>query len=399
MLCKRILFLCSKDIKNPAAGGGTWESFRLMNKLVQRGYAVSVLCPRFPEASKEEFIRGIRVIRVGNDYTFPLLAMLTYLASKELRNHDLIVEIVLSYPFFTPLYANKPHISVCWHLPRETYFIELPDIFGRIFGYMVAATLYTIERKLFPKIYKRYPIFTFSQSSRSDLIEVGFDENNVFMLEYALARGIMFTSIGDKKEGDGSWYDPNVEKDDFPSIVCLGRLKKYKGVQDAIKAMSLVVKEAPEAHLFIIGRGEYEPQLKTLTKELSLERNVHFLGYVPMEKKIERLRKAHFLVMPSSREGFPTPVFEALLCGTPSIVSDATGVKESVKQGETGFVYPLGDYKKIAEYAVLLSKGSELREHMQRNTIKWATRFIEEWQKNEEKLLELFEKEMNGLCG
>ncbi len=394
MVCN-ILFISNKDIKNPIAGGGTWEGFRLANLLANRGYSVKVLCPNFKGGKSREYIGKIEIIRKGSYYNFYPNVVLSLFKSKEIKEYDVIVELILvGIPFFTPIYIKKPVIGLCWHLPRETYFMEFSDMFGSLIGNFLASFAYLIEGKIFPKIYEKIPIFTFSESTKNEMIKLGF--KNIIMIKYALAKAIMLKSL-DPNIKLNLWYNKNIPKTDYPSILYLGRLKKYKGIQDVIKAMKIIIKKIPDARLFIVGKGSYENYLKNLTKKLSLEKNVLFLGYIPVKEKIKILHKSHVLVMPSYKEGFPTPVFEANMCGTPTIVTNALGVEEAVENGKTGFIYPKGDFKKLSEYIILLFKDKELYDYMRKNALNQARKFIKMITLNEKLFINIFENKIKEL--
>lgn len=88
-------------------------------------------------------------------------------------------------------------------------------------------------------------------------------------------------------------------------------------------------------------------------------------------KKVERLQKAHVHVLASTKEGFPTPVFETALCGTPSIVSDAVGMRDCVENGINGLFYPLGNYKKLAEDIVSVLQDANLRKQLGENAFNY----------------------------
>jgi glycosyltransferase involved in cell wall biosynthesis len=70
---------------------------------------------------------------------------------------------------------------------------------------------------------------------------------------------------------------------------------------------------------------------------------VEFLGYVSEERKIELYRRAWAVVLPSLKEGWGITNLEAAACGTPALVADNSALRESVKDGETGYLFPTGD--------------------------------------------------------
>jgi glycosyltransferase involved in cell wall biosynthesis len=352
-----------------------------MKALTRRGHLVTLICSNYG-ALNEETVDGINVIRVGSRFTVYPYAIYRYLRYEIWKKYDLVIDCALQgIPFFTPLYVKKsPVIAIFFHLEKDIFLKELPLEMGKTRGLIVGRMAYMLENRLIPVLYKNILKITFSESTKRDMIASGFD-GKIIVLQEGIDLSI--------------YRNNNVEnRCHFPLIVYLGRLKAYKGVQDAIKAFKLIVNEVPNAHFSIVGRGDYEKHLIRLTKILGLEGKVTFHGYVDEREKIRLLSKAHLLVYPSYREGWATPVLEANACGAPAVVSDAIGVKETVKHGETGFIYPAGDYKKMADYIKILLKDEELRNRMSANAIKWARSF--NWSTVEDKFTLICDKIINS---
>src|SRR3989441_12128116 len=132
----RFLFLCNKDPKNPKAGGGTLELFRLMVLLRTRGHEVTLLSSRFKGGAGQESLDGVKIIRLGSLLTIFLLAPLKLFSMR--KNFDVVVDVALfGVPFFSRLYSNKPVLTICYHLPRETFKTELSK-YGP-FGWILAS--------------------------------------------------------------------------------------------------------------------------------------------------------------------------------------------------------------------------------------------------------------------
>src|SRR5438445_12599630 len=87
----RFLFLCNKDPRNPKAGGGTLELFRLMVLLTSRGHEVTLLSSRFRGAPKLEFLSGVKIVRLGGLLSIFLLAPFKVLSMR--RNFDVVVDV------------------------------------------------------------------------------------------------------------------------------------------------------------------------------------------------------------------------------------------------------------------------------------------------------------------
>ncbi|MFQ6128693.1 MAG: glycosyltransferase family 4 protein [Thermoplasmata archaeon] len=379
---KKILFLNNKDIWNPASGGGTQLIFRLMNTLSKRNHSITLLCGKFPGSKEHEWINGMKIIRKGGLFTTYPFTFLNYLRESEKERFDLVIDCALQgVPFFSPLYVRSPIIALFFHLEKEVFFHEMPlELGGRLASKVMGNLAYAIESGLVPILYRKVLKITFSESTRRDMIKTGY-RGTIEVLQ----EGINLAA-----------YGPSKRKADDPLLVYLGRLRRYKGVDDAIRAMKLVVREFPDAKLSIVGRGRYEGELRSLTKRLGICKNVVFHGYVDEHEKIRILQRAHILIMPSYREGWATPVIEANACGTPAVVSDAMGVAETVMHGETGFVYPLRDVEKMAEFIGILLRDESVRDRFYYNVLKWAKQF--EWKASEERFVSICE-EMMGLDG
>jgi glycosyltransferase involved in cell wall biosynthesis len=121
----------------------------------------------------------------------------------------------------------------------------------------------------------------------------------------------------------------------------LGRLKRYKGVHHVIRAFAGM--NDRRATLEIAGAGDYRPALERLAASLDLGERVRFLGRVREEDKLALLRRAWALVFASPKEGWGITNLEAAACGTPVIASNSPGIRESIRDGETGFLVPHGD--------------------------------------------------------
>jgi glycosyltransferase involved in cell wall biosynthesis len=156
-------------------------------------------------------------------------------------------------------------------------------------------------------------------------------------------RGIPRASIRVIYNGvDSKRLTPNpAERSDTPLFVYLGRLKKYKSVDLVIKAFAGL--NIPEATLEIAGTGDYRAPLERLVKSLDLGDSVRFLGFIPEAQKVHLLRRAWASVLASPKEGWGISNLEAAACGTPVIAANSPGIRESVIDGETGFLVPQND--------------------------------------------------------
>ncbi len=139
---------------------------------------------------------------------------------------------------------------------------------------------------------------------------------------------------------------PSKEKSD---IIFAGRLLTHKNVNILIKAMSYIKNK--NLKCIIAGDGPEMQNLKSLTKQLNLTKNIIFKGFVKEHDEVISLMKSSkVFVLPSEREGFGITVIEANACGIPviAISHKDNASKDLIKEGKNGYVCNLNE-KDIAE--------------------------------------------------
>jgi glycosyltransferase involved in cell wall biosynthesis len=209
-------------------------------------------------------------------------------------------------------------VALVPHLFGATVFQEAP--------LPLAAAVWLAERPL-SRVYGRTPFHAISDSTADDLVERGIRRDLI---------RVIYPGI------DAEHYTPAPElRSPTPVFAYLGRLKKYKGVDIVIRAFARV--QHPTARLLIAGTGDYRPELERLSASLALGDRVQFLGFISEAEKVNLLRSAWSLAFASPKEGWGITNLEAAACGTPVVASDSPGLRESVRDGETGFLVPHGD--------------------------------------------------------
>ncbi|GAA0469170.1 glycosyltransferase [Alkalibacillus silvisoli] len=99
--------------------------------------------------------------------------------------------------------------------------------------------------------------------------------------------------------------------------------------------------------LLIYGRGSREEYYKTLVKELNIAEYVHFKGFIQNELVPTAMNEIDVVCIPSYNESFGVAAVEAMACGKPLIVSDASGFTEVVENKTCGFIVPRGDLEEL----------------------------------------------------
>lgn len=135
------------------------------------------------------------------------------------------------------------------------------------------------------------------------------------------------------------------------SVATMGRMTAQKGQWHLIRAFSRVLSCEPNAHLYVFGEGELLVLLKQITVELSIQQNVHFMGYV--EAPHFYIASCNVFVFPSVFEGLGNVLLEAMSCGVPCISCDCpSGPREILAPGTA----LRGSFDEIehAEYGLLV---------------------------------------------
>ena len=146
---------------------------------------------------------------------------------------------------------------------------------------------------------------------------------------------------------DAQRYTPDYSRRAaYPAFAYLGRLKRYKRVDIVIRAFAQL--NVAGATLEIAGQGDYRPALEALGRSLDLGERLKFLGFIDENEKVDLLRRAWATVLASPKEGWGISNLESAACGTPVIAGDSPGIRESVINGETGFLVPPSDVPAFA---------------------------------------------------
>jgi glycosyltransferase involved in cell wall biosynthesis len=323
----RLLVMNWQDRLNPQAGGAEAHPHEIYGRLAARGHQVTLLTSAWRGAPRRDRIDGMEVHRVGGRYTYNLAAPLYYRRVFRDEPFDLVIEDLNKVPLFTPFWIRRPLVLLVHHLFGETAFQEAP--------WPIAAATWLLERPV-GRVYRRIPTEAVSRSTAEDLI----------------ARGIRPEGIRVIPNGvDLDFYRPDPAEPRFgePTLLYLGRLKRYKRVDLILRALARLREGGVRARLIIAGQGDAAPALRRLRDELNLGDLVEMPGFVTEEVKRRYFRGAWVHLLTSPKEGWGITNLEAAACGTPTIASDSPGLRDSVVDGETGFLVPHGDLDALTE--------------------------------------------------
>lgn len=369
----RILILNWRDIKNPTGGGAEILTHEIAKRWVKKGHLVTQFSSLFEGALKEEMVDGVKIIRRGHPdarylfYSIHFLAFIYYL--KMFRNKiDVVIDEIHGLPFFTPWYIKEKKVALICEVADDLWI----KIYGRIFG----ALGRFVEILFLRYIYNRTPYVTISNSTKDDLVKNGVGSSCISVLP-------MGFNIPESLK--------KYKKESIPTCIIVGRLFESKGIKDAILSINELRRGNHIINLWVVGQGDdsYKEYLVSLSKELNLEKQIVFYGYVTDAKKFELMSKAHILVSPSIKEGFGLTIPEAGRVGIPSVVYNSKGLSEIVINKKTGLICSENSPINLAKNILLLLTDKKLYRKL--STAAEKRSYMYNWDNTAKEFLEILQ--------
>ena len=199
-----------------------------------------------------------------------------------------------------------------------------------------------------------------SQFTKNLAIELGVNANKVIVIN----PGVDPAEELNKKTLDKV---ESILKFKNPRLITVSRFDKRKNHEKIVMALRNLKQIYPNIVYTSIGYGEEEENIKKLTKELSLDKQVLFLKNISFELKNALIAKSHVFVMPSitykkSVEGFGIAYVEAAQFGIPSIGGKDGGAADAIKHNETGLICDGNNLDEIYSSIDLILKNNSYKE-------------------------------------
>ncbi len=326
---------------SPLHGGGSIEVvYQLSKALVQRGYEVVIYASDF-ELDKEyaQSLNGVRVVLfhcIANIGLMLISPKMKKQLKREIRDFDVIhMHNFRSYQnVIASRYAKKygipyvlqAHGSVLRIIEKQ----KLKKIYDTFWGYKILkhASKVIAVSNIEVEQYKQLGV----GKDKIEVIPNGIDtdsfknlpEPNQFKRKYHIREKYL--------------------------ILFLGRVHKIKGIDFLIKSFSKLTKELDDAVLVIAGQDDgYKREAKVLAKNLGLHDKVKFTGRIDGKDKLCAYVDADVLVYPSIFEIFGLVPFEAIMCGTPVIVTEDCGCGQLIKEAKAGYLVHYGDVEGLKD--------------------------------------------------
>ncbi len=313
----RVVLVNWRDPDHSLAGGSEIYAWQLARGLRDGGAQVTYLTARDRGQVRLEERDGITVRRGGGTFTFYVFALLWLLGHR--GSIDAMVDPACGLPSYSPLVVRRrtPVMLIVHHVHQDQFATRFPAplaAFGR-----------WLERVAMPRVYRRAAVFAVSESTRQEMRDRLGWRGPVEIL----ANGTDLPTT----EATGADKDP-------ARVVVLGRLVTHKRVDLVLRAVADIRAEHPDLRVDVVGRGPELATLQGLVADLDLAGVVTLHGFLDDAALTDLLDRAAFHVCASDAEGWGQAIITAAAHGVPTLARDVPGLRDSVREGATGWLVP-----------------------------------------------------------
>jgi glycosyltransferase involved in cell wall biosynthesis len=306
--------LAWRDLDDPEAGGSEIHAHQVVRRWAEAGIDVTMRTSYAPNRPGLGVRDGYRVIRKAGRYLVFPRAIASELAGR-MGPRDAIVEIWNGVPFLTPLW---------WHGPRSVWLHHVHgEMWHQIFGPGLARMGERIESTWAPRLYRRTPIVTLSDSS-ADVI--------------AARMHIKRSRISVVPPGIDARFSPGGERSPHPLVVSVGRLVPVKRLPALVESMARLKADVGDLEVVLVGEGYERPALEEQIRRHDAEGWITLAGRVSQGALVDLYRRAWAVTSFSGHEGWGMTLTEAAACATPAVATDIAGHRDAVEPGVTGLL-------------------------------------------------------------
>jgi glycosyltransferase involved in cell wall biosynthesis len=266
-----------------------------------------------------------------------------------LKKHDIpIVQTLHNYRLICPngLFLDN-EMKICEKCAKGNFFHAIRKKCYRSSRYQTLVLSLSIRLHRWLRTFSNIDVYVSpSHFLKNKMVEAGFPAEKIQVRSH-------FVDTGE--------LTPSESFDEYS--VFMGRIAKEKGIFFLLD----VFKELPDLKLKIIGSGPCHQELMDLVEQHNMT-NMEISGFEGTEKRFQILKRAMFMIFPSSwYENFPFTLIESLSLGIPVIASRIGGIPEVIKDGVNGFLFQPGDRAQLKEKISILVEDREKLSQMRKN--------------------------------
>jgi glycosyltransferase involved in cell wall biosynthesis len=344
-----------RDESHPQAGGAELYCRNVAEQLHAAGLRVTCLTSRPAGTARRAETSHGTVVRGGGRFTVYLFALLWLWWHR--RDIDGLVDSQNGIPFFSPLVLPRrtPVVLLVHHVHQEQ--------FGHFFPAPVAALGRWLESRGSALVYGRRTLCAVSPSTRAQI-----------RARLALRGPVRLAPPGMPEPP--APRDTRRVRAGTPRIVCVGRLTRQKRWHHLIEALPALREEIPSVQLHFVGDGEQRAGLERRAAVLGVTDAVVFHGRLPAAARDAVLGTAWITAATAPREGWGLSVMEAAAAGVPTVAYDVPGLRDTVRDGRTGWLTAPGDDLVAGLVKALRTMADETAAaEWQQHCRAWAARF------------------------
>jgi glycosyltransferase involved in cell wall biosynthesis len=316
----RVAVVNWRDPWHHLAGGSERYAWEFATAMKEAGAEVEFWTARGADQAERDLRDGIVIRRRGGTFGFYPSVWLWFLRARWSRSRriDVAIDAENGIPAFAPLVAGRATrvVLVMHHVHQEqfrTYFRRPMSDVGRF-----------LEGRLMPFVYRHVRTLAVSESTHQEMRR-----------QLGWTRPVQIVPNG----ADPAIHSVDQELRSLPDrLVVLGRLAAHKRIDAVVRAVAVLARERPELRLDIVGQGPEDQHLTELVDALGLQHRVTLHGFLPEDHKARLLSEARLHLCASDAEGWGQVVVEAASYGLPTLARDVPGLRDSIRDGETGWL-------------------------------------------------------------
>ena len=350
----RIAIANWRDPWHPQAGGAERYAWEMACGLTQAGAQVHFLTARASGQARRETRDGIKIVRLGGRFTVYPMILLWLLARR--WSFDAVLDCQNGIPFFTPLVLppKVPVLCVVHHVHTAQ--------FGVHFGRWMASVGRLLEGPAARLAYRRHACVAVSPSTVTAMRERLGWTGDIYLVPNGISRP----------------RTAAVARADATGLVWVGRLVRHKRAERLLPVAERLRLRPPHDQqvIDVVGHGPAADSLAALVTAHGLDSVLRLRGFVEEHAKQALVAGSLLHLNTSQGEGWGLCVLEAAALGVPTVAYDVDGLRNAVRDGETGWL--VGDGDQLAD--VVDQAVKELSDHARRQDVaaacrRWAAHF------------------------
>jgi len=343
-----------RDPWHPQAGGAEQYAWEVARGLAGQGAEVRFVTARAPGQTRRETREGVEIIRMGGQFSVYPLVLGWFLAHR--RCLDAVLDCQNGIPFFTPwvLPRRVPVLCVVHHVHTAQ--------FGMHFPWWLARVGRLLEGPVARLAYRRHACIAVSPSTVSAMRERLRWSGDIYLVSCGV-------SVSPAAAAPRSQAQPGRR-----SLVWVGRLVAHKRAELLLPVAERL--RDTGTSIDVVGRGPAARSLAASIARHGLAGTVRLHGFVPQQEKQAIMARSVLQLNTSRGEGWGLCVLEAAALGVPTVAFDVDGLRDAVRDGQTGWL--VRDGEQIGDVTERALK--ELADPVRRAAIgaacrEWASQF------------------------